>query len=79
MAARPLWAIVLQWTLWLVLMTAVMRWLGRTRERQTDGAGTLAHPRSTLIIGLVCTAFFLACADTRRVLQATAGGELPKI
>ena len=63
MASRPLWAVVLQWTLWLALMTVVMRWLGRTRERQTDaGAGTLAHPRSTLIIGLVCTGFFLACA-----------------
>ena len=63
MASRPLWAVVLQWTLWLALMTVVMRWLGRTRERPTDaGAGTLAHPRSTLIIGLVCTGFFLACA-----------------
>jgi hypothetical protein len=63
MASRPLWAVILQWTLWLVLMTAVMRWLGRTRERQADdGTGTLAHPRSTLIIGVVCTAFFLACA-----------------
>ena len=62
-ASRPLSAVVLQWTLWLALMTVVMRWLGRTRERQTDaGAGTLAHPRSTLIIGLVCTGFFLACA-----------------
>src|SRR4029450_1041769 len=43
MASRPLWAVILQWTLWLVLMTAVMRWLGRTRERRTDdGTGTLA-------------------------------------
>src|SRR4029450_9582736 len=34
-----------------------------TRERRTDDeTGTLAHPRSTLIIGVVCTAFFLACA-----------------
>jgi hypothetical protein len=63
MTTRPLWAVVLQWTLWLVLMTAVMRWLGRTREREANGgAGMLAHPRSTLIIGLVCSAFFLACA-----------------
>ena len=63
MATRPLWAVVLQSTLWLLLMTAVMRWLGRTREQEPEGAtGTLAHPRSTLILGLVCTGFFLACA-----------------
>jgi PH (Pleckstrin Homology) domain-containing protein len=64
LAARPVWAIVLQWTLWLALMTLVMRWVGRTREDPagTQARGTLAHPRSTLVIGLVCTAFFLACA-----------------
>ena len=64
LAARPAWAVVLQWTLWLALMTAVMRWVGRTRERPaaTHSPGTLAHPRSTLLIGLVCSGFFLACA-----------------
>jgi Bacterial PH domain len=64
MASRPVWAIVLQWTLWLALMTVIMRWVGRTRERPRaeHAEGTLAHPRSTLVIGLVCTGFFLACA-----------------
>ena len=70
LAGRPAWAIVLQWTLWLALMTVAMRWVGRTRERQTaaHAPGTLAHPRSTLVIGLVCTGFFLACAVGSAVL-----------
>ena len=70
LAGRPAWALVLQWTLWLALMTMVMRWVGRTREPPagTHSSGTLAHPRSTLIIGLVCTGFFLACAVGSAVL-----------
>jgi hypothetical protein len=62
MTNRPWWALALQWTLWLVLMTVVMRWLGRNRfkRRHIEEIGTLRHPTSTLIVGLVCFCFFAA-------------------
>src|SRR5262245_58815713 len=62
--SRPWWAPALQWGIWAAVMTVVMGWLARTR---TDApapheARSLAHPRSTLIVGLVCGGFFLALA-----------------
>jgi hypothetical protein len=54
---RPLWTTALQWTLWLLIwlliMSVVMGWLGRSRfrVRPTADVRRLAHPPSTLIIG----------------------------
>src|SRR5262245_30655461 len=55
------WAIWVQWGLWVFLMTLIMGWLGRTRDRARPAAeaGHLAHPRSVLIIGVVCTVLFV--------------------
>jgi hypothetical protein len=45
-------------------MSAVMGWLARARTSPgaPHDSRTLAHPRSTLIVGLVCTGFFLLLA-----------------
>lgn len=61
MSDRPWWAAVIQWTLWALAMTIVMSWLGKSRfrQRRPEELGTLRHPKSTLIIGVVC---FGGCA-----------------
>jgi hypothetical protein len=62
MSDRPWWLSALQWTIWGVVMAFVMGWLGRSRLRrrvQTE-PGVLRHPRSTLIIGILCFGFFAA-------------------
>lgn len=53
---RPWWVEVIKWGLWLVLMTAVMGWLGRTRKSTIvvgGGDGVMIYPRSMLILGIV--------------------------
>jgi hypothetical protein len=52
---------ILQGVIWVVLMAIVMRWVSRSRIRATGDApiGEMAHPKSTLVTGLVCTAFFV--------------------
>ncbi|TXH77398.1 MAG: hypothetical protein E6Q88_01395 [Lysobacteraceae bacterium] len=62
MTDRPWWATALQWSLWWIAMIAVMGWLGRARlkPRPVHEAGSLRHPRATLIIGLVTFGFFAA-------------------
>jgi len=62
MSDRPWWAIAMQWTLWAIVMTIVMGWLAKSRfrQRRADELGTLRHPKSTLIMGLVCFVFFAA-------------------
>ena len=64
MSDRPWWATVLQWTLWALVMSAVMGWLGRARmkERPAAEARQLRHPTSTLITGVVGVGFFTAMA-----------------
>lgn len=62
MTDRPWWATAVQWTLWAVVMTAVMGWLARSRLRTPSQAARreLAHPVATLIVGLACFLFFAA-------------------
>lgn len=62
MADRAWWVTAIQWSLWGVAMTLVMGWLGRTRlkHRSKADAKRLVHPVSTLIIGGVGFAFFVA-------------------
>jgi hypothetical protein len=78
MSTRPWWATALQWTLWALVMGAVMGWLARTRARPRapQEAHTLAHPRSTLVVGLVCTAFFLVLAFWSALLPGKTGSPL---
>jgi len=70
MSDRPWWITVLQWTLWALAMVLVMRWLGkaRFRKRSDHDARRLAHPASTLIIGLVCFGFFAGIAIVSNVI-----------
>ncbi len=58
------WESALQWAIWLVIMALVMSWLGRRRlrPRPESEAGNLAHPPSTLAIGMVTTTLFGALA-----------------
>lgn len=64
---KPWWAVALQWAAWAATMGLVMGWLSRSRAIAPPGAeGLLRQPRSTLIIGWVCTVFFAALAGLSR-------------
>jgi len=67
---RAWWITPLQWTLWLIVMSIVMGWLNRSRfrARPASQANRLAHPPSTLIIGLPCFALFAGLAVVSNVI-----------
>jgi hypothetical protein len=52
----------LQWILWAVAMSLVMRWLARSRKPESAEPGVLRHPTAILIVGVVCGGFFLLLA-----------------
>ena len=58
------WAGAIKWTIWAIVMTAVMAWLARSRlkPRPPADSGRLYHPTSTLIVGLVSFVFFAGIA-----------------
>jgi len=60
---------LVQWLVWGLAMSLVMGWVARSRLRKTAGAQAqqLAHPPSTLIIGLVGFAFFAGLAVVSNV------------
>ena len=60
----------LQWTLWGLIMSLIMGWLSRRRfrARPTSDAHRLAHPPSTLIIGLMCFVFFAGIAGVSNIV-----------
>jgi Bacterial PH domain len=68
----------LQWGVWALVMGAVMGWLARARSRPraAQETHTLAHPRSTLIIGLVCAGFFAVLAVWSAILPGRTGSPL---
>jgi hypothetical protein len=59
-------------------MAAVMGWLARarTRPRTPQASHTLAHPRSTLVVGLVCAGFFSLLAVWSALLPGKTGSPL---
>jgi hypothetical protein len=76
--SRPWWALALQWGIWAVAMSVAMGWLARTRTHAAapHEAHSLAHPRSTLIVGLVCGGFFLALAVLSALFPGKTGSPL---
>lgn len=58
------WAGAIKWTIWAIVMTAVMAWLARSRlkPRPPGDSGRLYHPPSTLIVGLASFVFFAGIA-----------------
>ena len=78
MTSRPWWALALQWGIWAVAMSVVMGWLARTRTQAPAAheARSLAHPRSTLVVGLVCAGFFLALAVLSALFPGKTGSPL---
>jgi hypothetical protein len=64
MGERPWWTLVIQWGLFFVLMSLVMGWLARSRQRPRlpNEQPILEYPRSVLIVGLVCSGLFVALA-----------------
>jgi hypothetical protein len=64
MSDRPWWSHTLQWGIWALVMTLVMGWLARARRPAAvaKGARVLTHPPTTLIVGIVCTGFFVVVA-----------------
>ena len=60
------------------MMGVVMGWLARARShpRAPVATHTLAHPRSTLAIGLVCTGFFLMLAAWSALYPGKTGSPL---
>lgn len=75
MSDGPWWATVLQWTVWALLMSLVMGWLGRSRMKARPAAESrkLRHPTSTLITGVVGCGFFVALAIVSAVSFDTPG------
>ena len=75
MSDRPWWATVLQWTIWALVMAAVMGWLGRARmkARPTTEAGTLRQPVSMLVLGIVGVGMFGAAAVATVVTSTEPG------
>src|SRR5262245_51864941 len=61
---KSTWALIIQWMILGILVTAVVGWLARShlRARRIAGTRRLSHPRSTLIIGLVGFLFFAGLA-----------------
>jgi hypothetical protein len=59
-------------------MAAVMGWLARarTRPRTPQESHTLAHPRSMLMIGLVCAGFFSVLAVWSALFPGRTGSPL---
>lgn len=78
MSDRPWWGAAVQWGLWAVIMGIVMGWLARSRTQPgaSQGGQALVHPRSTLIIGLVCTGLFLLIAALSAVFPGKTGSPL---
>ena len=70
MSDRSWWSVALQWAVWGVLMALIMGWLARSRfrARPTSHARRLAHPTSTLIIGVVCFLVFATFAVVSNVV-----------
>lgn len=72
------WESAIRWGAWFIVMVLVMglvmAWLGRGRlkPRRPSEAGTLAHPHSTLAIGVVTALFFGALAILSRVYLHSA-------
>lgn len=55
-------------------MTVIMGWLAKSRQKAgADTGSVLKHPRSTLIIGLVCGGFFLALAVVSHLFPGKDG------
>lgn len=75
MSTRPWWSYALQWGLWAVAMGAVMGWMARSRDAAppAGSAGRLVHPKSTLIIGVVGTVFFVMLAVLAAVFPGKTG------
>ena len=61
---RTWWTGVLQWAIWGAVMALVLGWLARSRQRDRSQAeqSVLRYPRGTLILGVVCSGFFLSLA-----------------
>lgn len=62
--SRAWWIPIVQWTVWGLVMAAVMGWVakGRLRKRAESDARTLCHPISTLVIGIAGGVFFFGIA-----------------
>jgi hypothetical protein len=75
---RPWWATAAQWGLWALVMAAVMGWLARARSRPRapQAAHTLVHPRTTLVVGLVCAGFFSVLAVWSALFPGKTGSPL---
>jgi hypothetical protein len=63
------WASAVQWTIWGIVMAVVMGWVARSRlkARPRSDSRRLAHPPSTLIIGLAGFIFFAGIAIVSNV------------
>jgi len=62
MKVTPTWVTGLQWTLWFIIMTVVMRWISRSRVAASGDGKVLSYPKALMIIGAIGQMFFIACA-----------------
>jgi hypothetical protein len=64
MADRPWWSYAIQWGAWFVIMSIVMGWLSKSRVNRpvSNNPGILQYPLSLLVIGIICSVFFIAAS-----------------
>ena len=56
MIERPFWMSVLQWTIWGLVMTVVMGWLGRARMKRAAAGeeSVMQYPLGSMVMAFIC-------------------------
>ncbi|TAL29663.1 MAG: hypothetical protein EPN97_13170 [Alphaproteobacteria bacterium] len=69
----------LQWPLWFAIMGFVMAMLGRSRMKRRPGEATnvMRSPKLMLILGIICTVFFVALAILSQIFPDKDASGLP--
>jgi hypothetical protein len=78
MPNRPWTTFAAQWGLWFVLMSLVMGWLSRSRmrPRAAGEANVMRYPLGILILGIVCSGFFVALAVLSYLFPGKTGSPI---
>jgi hypothetical protein len=78
MTSQPWWADVVQWTFWFLAMTLVMRWIAKSRMRSAAEGDVviLRHPRTILVVGVLCGGGFGVIAILSALFPGKDGSPL---
>ena len=78
MMDRPWWSHVIQWGAWFAIMSVTVGWLSWSRQRRhtSKDRNVLEYPHSQLIVGVVCSGFFLTLTVLSLLYPNTTGSPL---